>query len=228
MTLVKSGKKVLPKVLNVAFWVVLVVVFIYSVVALFSVQTANLRTMFGISTMSVQSESMNPTFKKGDLIFVSTNYQLSEIKPDDVITYRMMVSTPQGSVEIFNTHRVVQVNLVSGVYWFVTKGDNNPSNDVSPIFGNDVVGVWTGGKLPSVGEFTDNLVVFIQSSTGFFLFIVVPCFVFLAFEVFKFVKVMSDYSVQKTLGDRVKMQEEAIAQARAQIEAELKEKMKTD
>ncbi|HOP57668.1 MAG TPA: hypothetical protein PLD07_05380, partial [Bacillota bacterium] len=71
-----------------------------------------------------------------------------------------------------------------------------------------------------MGTFID----FLKSSTGFFLFIVLPCLAFLVYEIFRFVKVYSQYQVQKSMNDRVQMQEEALAAARAQLEQEQKEK----
>jgi len=44
----------------------------------------------------------------------------------------------------------------------------------------------------------------------------------LIFEIVKFVGVMTEYKTQQALSDRVKMQEEALAAARAQLEAEAK------
>jgi len=52
-----------------------------------------------------------------------------------------------------------------------------------------------------------------------------PCFAFLVFEVIRFVKVVSDYNVQKAVGDQTALKEEAIAIAKAQLEAEQKAKV---
>jgi signal peptidase I len=224
----KTSKKiVLKKIGNIAFWLVLALVITYSLTALFSEQDSNMRSMFGMTTLSVQSDSMSPTFEPGDLIFVNTSKEISDIEVDDVITYRLLVEVDDETIVVYNSHRVIQITEISGVLWFYTQGDNE-APDPNPVFQNDIVGVWTGGRLAGFGRFADGFIGFIKSSLGFFLFIVVPCFVFLVYEVFRFVGVMSEYNVQKNVGDKVKIQAEAIALARAQIEAELRAKIEAE
>lgn len=222
---VLKKKRTLKTIGNVFFWIILVLVIVYSVTALFSDEESNMRSIFGINAMSVQSDSMSPTFVKGDLIFVNKNVTFGEDLLDKVITYRQMVQTTTGeTVMIFNSHRVIGVTETNGSYWFTTKGDNE-APDPSPVFQSDVVGVWTGARLPGFGNFSDSFLGFLKSSLGFFLFIVLPCFLFLVYEIYKFVRVMSEYNVEKAVGDKDKLREEALAQAKAQIEAELRKEM---
>ena len=199
---------------NIAFWVVLAFVFFYAVFALFTKQDENTSSFLGIATLSVQSDSMSPTFKKGDLIFVDTKFEVSKLDVDDVITYKTMVEVEGVEYLIYNSHRITEKRVVDGVYWFTTDGDN-PLAVAEDVFQSDIYGVWNGRKLSGFGTFTDGFVDFVKSPIGFFLFIVLPCFAFLVYEVIKFVKVVSDYNVQKALGDQVKLKEEAVALARA-------------
>lgn len=208
---------------NIAFWVVLAFVFFYAVFALFTKQDENTSSFLGIATLSVQSDSMSPTFKKGDLIFVDTKFDVSELDKDDVITYKTNVEINGEEYLIYNSHRITEKTVIDGTYWFTTDGDN-PLAVEELVFQSDIYGVWNGRKLSGFGTFTDGFVDFVKSPIGFFLFIVLPCFAFLVYEVIKFVKVVSDYNVQKALGDQVKLKEEAVALARAQLEAEQKAK----
>ncbi|MFA5007527.1 MAG: signal peptidase I [Candidatus Izemoplasmatales bacterium] len=220
----KNKKKGLNLALNIAFYVVLGVVAIYALVALFSEQEYNSTSVFGISSLSVQSASMSGTFEEGDLIFVNTNVNPDDLTVDDVITYRMTIEVEGEEYTIYNSHRIVEVlSYDDGVtHWYRTKGDANALVDTDLVFENDVFGIWNGGKLAGFGAFVDGLVGFLKSPTGFFIFIVLPCFSFLVYEVVKFVKVVSDYNVQKAVGDKDKIREEALAAARAEIEAERK------
>jgi signal peptidase I len=220
--LVKKSKS--KYILNGLFWVVLIVIALYSLTALFSEQDSNARTLFGTTTLSVQSDSMKPTFSEGDLIFVNTNFVPEDLVKDVVITYKEFKNTPTGPVMIYNTHRIISVVSVGSIKWYYTQGDNNATPDTSPVLADDILGIWTGGKIAGLGTFADTFISFIKSSLGFFLFIVVPCFLFLVYEIFRFVKVMSEYNVNKSLGDRAQLQVEALALARAQIEAELRQK----
>jgi signal peptidase len=216
-----KNKKTLKIISNVAFWLVLGLILTYSLTALFSKEDANMRTLFGSSALSVQSNSMSPTFVKGDLIFVDTDFELTDIKVGDVITYQQLVFTTDGKqVMIYNSHRVIGITTVSGALYFYTQGDAELP-DTTPVFQTEVQGIWTGSTWKGFGTFADSFIGFIKSSVGFFLFIVLPCFLFLVYEIFRFVKVMSEYNVQKTVGDRVKIQAEALALAKAQLEAEL-------
>jgi len=221
---IKKQKNTLKLVGNILFWVVLGLVVVYSAIALFSEQEANSTSVFGISSLSVQSDSMAPTFEEGDLIFIDTSFSIDDLAEGDVITYRLQIEIDGELYTIFNSHRIESVNVIGGTKWFVTKGDNNVIADEDGVFQNDIIGVWTGSVWSGAGAFFDGLIGFLKSATGFFLFIVLPCFAFLVYEVIKFVKVVSDYNVQKAVGDRVKFKEEALAAARAELEAELKAK----
>ncbi|HPQ62392.1 MAG TPA: signal peptidase I [Bacillota bacterium] len=215
MEVTKKGTRAWKIVGNVVFWVLIVVVVFYSVVALFSKKEENMTSFFGLTSLTVQSDSMEDTFYKGDLIFINTEFDKEALNVGDVITFSVTEITTDGSISYYNTHRILSED---GVLIY-TKGDNAPA-DSSPITANDVIGVYTGVHLRGMGTFID----FLKSSTGFFLFIVLPCLAFLVYEIFRFVKVYSQYQVQKSMNDRVQMQEEALAAARAQLEQEQKEK----
>jgi len=219
-----NRKNGLNLALNIAFYVVLGVVAIYSLVALFSTQQYNSTSVFGISSLSVQSASMSGTFEEGDLIFVRTNVVTDDLAVGDVITYRMQLEVEGENVTVFNSHRIVEIVTYDdgNTYWFRTKGDANATPDVDAVFENDVIGVWTGSVWGGAGAFVDGLVGFLKSPTGFFIFIVLPCFAFLVYEVVKFVRVVSDYNVQKAVGDKDQLRAEALAAARAELEAERK------
>lgn len=223
MAITANTKKVLKIVGNVLFWLVLLLIVFYTVISLLSKQDSNRFTIFNTETLAVQSDSMSPTFKKGDLIFIDTHFVADDLQEGDVITYRMQVTDDTGAlVTIYNTHRIIDIS--NDRLWFYTQGDNNDIPDPSAVVANDIVGIWTGAKLLGIGQFVD----FLKSSVGFFIFIVLPCFAFLVFEIIRFIKIISEYNVQKALGDRVKLQEEAIAMAKAQLEAEMKAKQEAE
>ncbi|HAQ56552.1 MAG TPA: signal peptidase I [Acholeplasmatales bacterium] len=220
----KQQKKGLKLALNIAFYAVLGLVVVYSVLALFSKQEYNSTSVFGISSLSVQSGSMSGTFEEGDLIFVNTNFNVDELEVDDVITYRMQIDVDGDLITIYNSHRIVEIVTYDNgnTFWYRTQGDANALVDDDLVFENDVIGTWKGGKLSGFGSVIDGLIGFLKSPAGFFIFIVLPCFGFLVYEVIKFVRVVSDYNVQKAVGDKDQIRQEAIAAARAELEAERK------
>ncbi|XFA99741.1 signal peptidase I [Candidatus Izemoplasma sp. B36] len=207
------------KILNIVFWVVLALVAIYALIALFSNSNGPV-SFFGRTAYIVQSDSMSGTFEKGDLIFVDTDFEYDEINPDDVITYNMFYDfNGDGEDEWgYNTHRVVQIiDNVNGEDDYITNGDANPDDVTETVAESYIVGIWTGNRVRFIGSILDFIK---NSTTGFFIFIVVPCFAFLIFEIYKFIQVVTEYKTQQALSDRVKLQEEALALARAQLEEE--------
>ncbi|MGE4571519.1 MAG: signal peptidase I [Candidatus Izemoplasmatales bacterium] len=202
---VKGKNELLKKIGNIAFYVVLGIVLLYAIFALFSKKEENQISFFGITSLAVQSDSMSPTFDKGDLIFISTDFDATELKKGDVITY----IERDGDLEYYNTHRIEEVHD-SGLLRFETKGDAAGEDDPSdPIWktADDIVGVWNGRSWSNFGSFVDGFTNFIKSSLGFFLLIVLPAFGFLAYEVFLFVKIYAEYNNKNTIEDRVKIKE---------------------
>lgn len=214
------------KITNIIFWVVLALVAVYAIIALTSTDDGA-TSIFGKSAYTVQTNSMSTTFEKGDLIYVETDFTAQDIEVGDVITYQALIDINNDGVSewIYNSHRVVEiVSSDQNNIRFITKGDANDSNDIGTTPASNVVGIWTGKVTKNLGGIIDGIVGFLKSSTGFFIFIVIPCFAFLIYEVVRFIGVMTEYKTQQALSDRVKIQEEALALARAQLEAEALEK----
>ncbi|MGD9761521.1 MAG: signal peptidase I [Candidatus Izemoplasmatales bacterium] len=221
-TTVKNLK--MKKILNIAFYVVLFIVFVYAIFGLFSKKDGNSISFLGITSLSVQSGSMEPVFSEGDLIFVRTDINPKDLNPGDIITYQDYIASDEGIVYYYNTHKIVSIDKTNPVWRFETKGEANAESDPRMVVESEIYGQWTGKAWSGFGTFVDGFTTFLKSSIGFFLFIVVPCLALLVYEVIKFMKVYAEYNVQKHTQDRVKMQEEAIAAARAQLEAEAESK----
>lgn len=228
-----NSKKSAPKIiLNVLFWAVLGIVAIYSITALFSDNQDGVTSFFGVSALTVQSESMSPVFEKGDLIIVDVvddDFDFSTINVGDVIVFPALRFVGGENRLVNITHRVVDRIIDSnGKYRFYTKGDANSSNDPEVTSEDYVYAVWTGKHYSGLGDTADSVLGFIKSSDGFLVFIVIPCFIFLGYEIFKFIKVMTEYNVQKAVAGKPQIDEEVLAKARALIEAEIAAKAKAE
>ena len=226
---VKEKNSTLKKVGNIAFYVVLAIVLIYALFALFSSKDDNKISFFGITSLAVQTDSMTPTFDEGDLIFIDTSFDAADFVAGEedgtVITYYTYDSV--NDIYYYNTHRIVDTVEVGGVTRYITRGDKYDGeefNDERRVVESEILGVWTGRSISNFGSFADGFTNFIKSSLGFFLLIVLPAVAFLAYEVFRFVKIYAEYNTQKDRADRVKLQEEAIAEAKRQLEEEQKNK----
>ena len=174
-------KKTLKIAVDVLAWVVLIAAFLVTLMVFSSQRNNGIPSIFGIMPMSVQSESMNPTFKEGDLIFIK-EADLMTLKTDDVITFHTII---QGT-RVLNTHRIIKIEDTGSNKIFTTKGDNNPAEDTIPVYPTDIVGVWTGAKLPGGGRVID----FLRTKTGFFICILIPMAIFFLFELYKFIVVL--------------------------------------
>lgn len=94
---------------------------------------------FGIKVFAVASESMQPFYSVGSLVFI-VETPLEHINAGDCITYE--------SGNKIVTHRVVNVDSANKI--FVTKGDSNKEKD-PPVSFNTVLGKTAGFAVPLIG-----------------------------------------------------------------------------
>ena len=73
---------------------------------------------------------MAPNINKGDVVI------LSDIRPTDVQLYDIIQYRVRNSNVV---HRVVEIQNKSDELYFITKGDNNPVKDSTPIFQDQIV-----------------------------------------------------------------------------------------
>lgn len=82
----------------------------------------------GSVPLTVMTSSMEPSLPPGTLIVVRPT-DPAEIKPGDVLTYQLRSGEPT-----VVTHRVLQQQRTAdGEYFFITKGDANPTPDPDPV-----------------------------------------------------------------------------------------------
>lgn len=172
-------KKAIKVIVNILAWVLLIFVFLVTLMVFTSTKNNGLSNIFGFMPMTVQSDSMKPTFAKDDLIIVKEVEDLYSLKEDDVITFYTII---QGS-RVLNTHRIVEVDKQNNSVSFVTRGDNNSINDEIPVESSDIVGKWTGKKIGGAGKVMD----FLRTKKGFFICVLLPMILFFLFELYKFI-----------------------------------------
>ena len=80
--------------------------------------------IFPIRPLGIATGSMKPTLNVGDLVFIK-KCNANSIEVNDVIEYKRQ----NYSV----IHRVVSKYQKDGVFYFITKGDNNSNNDTDPV-----------------------------------------------------------------------------------------------
>lgn len=180
--------KVLKRVGAIFVDVLIVALVLLSIIISISSITAKANNgvpdLFGYSPFSVQTDSMSPTLVKGDYIFVEKcdTTELESLQKDDIVTYFTFVNGQR----VVNTHRIVEVHNLDGMVQYETKGDNNLEADATWLSPGDIIGTYTGTKIPVMGTVIDYL----STQTGFFLVILLPVLLFTIYQIYKLVKVI--------------------------------------
>lgn len=106
---------------------------------------------WGYQVYTVISGSMEPAIPTGSLVYVKEK-EAAKIQKGEVIAFHTYPDT--GAVII---HRVIKNQVVSGK--FITKGDANQAEDMTPVSYKNLVGKVTM-SIPQLGEILSLLVTF--------------------------------------------------------------------
>lgn len=129
----------------------------------------------GYSVMTVVSPSMEPEYKIGDIVIIKKT-NVSELAKGDVITFSSLDPDLQGGAV---THRINNIIEEKGRIKFETKGDANKIVDSDLVTEDRIYGK-VQFKIPSLGKAVNF---FQTSKVAFFLVIILPMLVIMAFEV---------------------------------------------
>lgn len=105
-------------------------------------------SVFGYKPFIVLSGSMETEIFRGDLIIVKT-INPKELKENDVIAFRDAENT-------VTTHRIIDIIEKDNQTYFVTKGDNNSSQDQNLVELADVEGLYVT-KITGLGNVLNSL-----------------------------------------------------------------------
>lgn len=110
-----------------------ITVFIIGVVIVWG-SSIGLQLYLGTTTplLAVESESMEPTLYRGDLVIVRS-ISPETLQIGDIIIFESSMS------DIPVVHRIVNIGFSGGELKFTTKGDNNPSVDPYLVPASDVL-----------------------------------------------------------------------------------------
>ena len=208
-------KKAVKITVNILAWIVLVFALLITLIVFSSEKNNGVSNIFGYMPLTVESDSMSPTFKKGDMILCKEIDDVNDLKKDDVITFWTIIDGKR----VKNTHRIVEVNNVDGSVSFITRGDNNSKDDDVPAYSSDIIGKWTDVKISGFGKVLD----FLKTKKGFFICIIIPLAVFFLFELYKFIATI----IEVKNGDKSEKLDEEEIKRRA-IEEYLAEKKKSE
>lgn len=228
------GRKIANTIINVILVIAIILAALCTYTSYVSTSGNGVPSIFGLRIMSIQTESMYPTLKPGDLIFDTGIKDTSELEVGDIITYWTVIDGER----VLNTHRISEIYDGGGYLIFQTKGDNNTIEDSLTVHESEVIGQYNGMKINGLGKLFDYL----QTSTGFLIVVVIPVAIFFLFHLIQFFRVLFEYQSIKNklmyeqergknedvLEDEKRKLEEQKKAERARLEEELKEKLKEE
>lgn len=88
--------------------------------------------LFGLKLFEVKTESMEPVYPVGSVIYVR-NVEAAEVAEGDAITYTLGTDT-----DLVMTHRVIAISEEEQT--FITKGDANEAEDAEPVKFSRLIG----------------------------------------------------------------------------------------
>lgn len=183
----KVLKRIGTIVISVLLWVVILVAALYAFTTMASRDNQNVANLFGYTPLTVQSDSMAPTFSAGDLIFIHT-CDPSTLKEGDIICFHTIIDNEYA----LNTHRIQSIETVGDARSYTTIGDNNNGiADLHVISDGDIVGKYVG-HVTGLGKVMD----FLSSSMGFLVVIVLPMLLFFVYQIYHLIMISISLSVQ--------------------------------
>lgn len=224
--------KTINRVINILLVVVIALAAVCTFVSFVSSSGNGVPNILGVQLLSIQTDSMYPELKAGDLAIDGPVKDASKLRPGEIITYWTVIDGER----VLNTHRIVNIFDGGDYLIFETKGDNNTSVDPLTVHESEIIGKYKF-HIGGLGKAFDYL----QTPTGFFLVVLLPVLLFFIFNLVQFFRALFEYQGVK---NRIKFEqergvtEELIAQQmqetakleadRAKIEAELREKLRAE
>lgn len=229
----KSASKTVNTIINILLVVVIILAAVCTFISFVTSSGNGVPNILGVQLLSIQTDSMYPELKAGDLAIDTPIKDFSKLRPKDIITYWTVIDGER----VLNTHRIENIYDGGGYYIFETKGDNNTNVDPLTVHESEVVGQYKF-RISGVGKVFDYL----QTPTGFFLVVLLPVLLFFFFNLVQFFRALFEYQNVK---NRIKFEQERgktedlIAQQqqqdlaqkeaeRARLEAEIREKLRAE
>ena len=196
-------KKVGTVAISIVMWIIILLAALYAFTTLATKDDGSVADLAGFTPLTVQSDSMAPTFHEGDLIFIQ-KCDPASLQTGDVITFHTIVDNQYA----LNTHRIDSIAEAAGARSYVTKGDNNAITDDHVISDVDIVGKYVV-CLPGLGKVMN----FLSSSVGFLVVIVIPMLLFFIYQIYHLIIVGMNLK-------RAMAADERMAQAAAIVDGE--------
>ncbi len=195
MTQENKTKKILSIIGNVVIWIIVAFSLLTTIFVIVAQNNKDgVPELFGKSFITIQTDSMEDTYKAGDMVFLTklSDEEKKELKEDDIITFFSPLDINKNGMlgDDINTHRIERIE--NGKIY--TQGDNPKAPiDELPVEYGEVIGICTEeGKISGFGGVMD----FLRSSLGFFLCVVLPMLLFFLYELYNFITLLAQRKVK--------------------------------
>lgn len=169
----------ISKIISSAIFVLLMIIIAIIVIYILRVKVLAGNNRLGevkTNFYTILTTSMVPTIDAGDIVITHKNDN-NIYNKGDIITF-----VSNGS-SITITHRITEVSVLNGEYFYKTKGDHNATEDTSLVSANSVIGRVIF-RLPKLGYLQQFLV----TKTGWIVMIVLPCLGIVIYDILKVVR----------------------------------------
>jgi len=213
-------RNILNWVVNILSIIIIVFALVFAILTIVRVTNANGVTAIGNKVyMNVMSDSMEPTFNKGDVIIANSfGGDISTLKVGQVVTFKANITIGGTTYESFNTHRIIKIS--GRTIW--TRGDNQNKKDgqdwkeytastdgtrYETTSVDNVVAVWgdidengdfvPGKTLKGAGLMSNWLHDPVQGRTRFFCVIVLPLIILFVAYAFVLIRTLVIAKIEK-------------------------------
>lgn len=194
----------MKKILSIICIIILLpVLFVNAVILINSwVHPNEIPSFFGWKPFIVLSGSMESEIYSGDIVVVK-EVDKENLKVNDVIAFK--------NDDIVVTHRIVEIVNENGTTKYITKGDNNNTQDKDYVLPENVEGLYQF-KVSNLG----NLAMFIQTPTAMLVCLSIPILLLILVQVSENAK--NKKYIKEEVGKKRRMEEE-LEELRKQNEA---------
>lgn len=167
----REGKmQKIKKAISIIVVLILLPILLMSIVILVDSYTHpnEVPSFFGWKPFIVLSGSMETQISAGDIVVVK-EIDTNELKKGDIIAFK------DGNIVI--THRIDEVTEIDGKTQYITKGDNNSTQDIGYVLPEQVEGVFKF-KIARLG----NIAMFIQTPLGMIVCLSIPIIIIILLQ----------------------------------------------
>ena len=185
-------KSLLSILSNILIIIVILFAAVVSIMSYNAKKNDNIPSIFGYTTFSIQTDSMQGTINEGDLIFGKLVDEDTVLEEDVIISFH---TVDKDGNYFINTHKIIEVIENDGFVTYRTQGDNEEYPDERKVSPGDIISVYTGFRLPLLGY----IITFLSGKVGFFVCIVLPVLLYTIWQVYKLIVIIMKNQKEKIL-----------------------------